>query len=383
MDSPRAWVYFRLSRVRDIGPVLLQRALAAFGAPEAVLAADPARLAQVEGIGTKRMHAFRSAPSIEQAAQESARAAEIGVRLICREDAEWPPGLRNIPDPPAVLYVRGRLLPADAVALGIVGARNCSYYGREQAQRFGALLAGAGLTVVSGGARGIDTGAHLGALQAKGRTIVVQGCGMAHTYPPENQGLYDRIVAEDRGAILSELPLDEPPQRENFLPRNRIIAGMSLGVLVIEANLRSGSLTTARLAADDYGREVFALPGRADSPTSAGTHHLIKTGSAHLVDSLDDILDALGDVGAALRSPAPAAPATPDPQPALFATGGPAVTPVQQQILAVLEGEMSIDELVERSGLPAPTVMAELTFLQLRGYIARVGAHRFTRKRQV
>ena len=211
-------------------------------------------------------------------------------------------------------------------------------------------------------------------------------CGMANSYPPENKPLYDRIVAEGRGAVLSELPLHTPPEASNFPGRNRIIAAMSLGVLVIEANLRSGSLITARLAAADYGREVFALPGRVDSATSAGTHHLIKTGSAHLVDSIDDILDNLGDVGDQLRTAAKSSVVTTAQAPAesLFpAAPAPRPTDPQQKILAALEaagGDVSIDDLCDRSGLPASTVMAELTLLQIRGLISRAGNNRFAKR---
>ena len=218
------------------------------------------------------------------------------MRIICPEDSEWPPGfaddLSMIRRSLLVIVRAGRIEPHDTVAIGVVGSGASARITGARAGGKGVLarlLGGAGFTVNSGGARGIDTGAHHGALRAKARTVVVLGCGHGHTYPPENKGLFERIVAEDRGAILSELPLRTPPNSENFLPRNRIIAGMSLGVLVIEANIKSGSLTTARLAGVDYGREVFALPGPVNSPTSAGTHQLIKTGSATLVDSLDDI----------------------------------------------------------------------------------------------
>ena len=284
--------WLRLARLPGVGPVLIRRLLEALGSPEAILAAHPAGLAAVEGIGTHRANQIvtHSARTEKPAREELALAQENGVTVVAQDDPRYPPALKTITDPPLVLYVRGELVERDAVAVGIVGARQCTLYGREQASRFGHDLAAAGLTVISGGARGIDTGAHLGALRAKGRTVVVQGCGLLHTYPPENKELYERIVREAGGAVISELPLDAPPTKENFPPRNRIIAGMSLGVLVVEANLRSGSLITARLAAADYGREVFALPGRLDSPASAGTHHLIKSGSAHLVESVQDIL---------------------------------------------------------------------------------------------
>ena len=391
--------WLRLSRVPGIGPVLVKRAVTALGAPEAVLAAHPPVLASIEGIGTSRAQAFAAAPSPDEARRELATIRHHGLELLCPDDPRWPVGLKTIPDPPIVLHLRGTLVPEDNLAVGIVGARQCTMYGREQSARFGALLAQAGFCVISGGARGIDTAAHEGALRAKGRTIVICGCGLLECYPPENAALYERIVAEG-GALLSELPLDAPPAKENFPPRNRIIAGMSLGILVVEANLRSGSLITARLAAADYGREVFALPGRVDSPASAGTHHLIKSATAHLVENVEDILAALGDMGAAMRevgrvqaaeeTPAMAAPLTaPD---SLFANSGddqshaaapaPRFTGVQQRILAALDGQASsVDELMERTGLPAAVLMAELTMLQIRGVVDRAGGNCFAKRR--
>ncbi len=261
------------------------------------------------------------------------------------------------------------------------------------AGRFGRALAEAGLTVVSGGARGIDTCAHEGALLAGGRTVVVQGCGLLHNYPKENSRLYERIVAEGAGAVLSDFPLDMPPLKENFPPRNRIIAGLSLGILVIEANLRSGSLITARLAAADYGREVFALPGRADSPASAGTHHLIKTMVAHLVENVGDILENLGEVGAALKGTEEAAAPEAAPADAMaeIAAASPAaataaatvsLTADQQRILTAMGSEpTAIDEIIEETGLSVAVVMAQLTLLQIGGVIGRAPRNRFVKGR--
>ena len=387
-DSLLAWL--RLSRVPNIGPVLVKRAVELLGSPQAVLAADPGRLADVEGIGTLRAQAFSHAMRVDEAQREIDLVAQHGMELLCPDDPRWPAGLRTIPDPPMILYLRGTLLPEDNLSIGIVGARQCTLYGREQSSRFASQLAQAGFSIISGGARGIDTAAHEGALRVHGRTIVIQGCGNLNIYPPENAALYDRIVAQG-GAILSELPLDAPPAKENFPPRNRLIAGMSLGILVIEANLRSGSLITARLAAADYGREVFALPGRVDSPASAGTHHLIKSMTAHLVETADDIVTALGEVGAAVRevqahSPPPAETAK---QQSLFAapTSAPAPAPqatftaTQQKILAALDStQISVDELVDRTSLPPAVLMAELTMLQIRGAVARGAANCFTRR---
>lgn len=397
VSDERLLSWLRLVAVPMFGPVLIRRAVEALGSPEAVLQADAVRLAMVEGIGPQRAESFACAVAgtLEQARRDLDEARMRHIQILCRDHAGWPPGLRNIHDPPVVLYVRGRLAARDAVAIGIVGSRKCSLYGREQAERFGALLAGAGMTVISGGARGIDTGAHLGALRAKGRTVVVQGCGMGHCYPPENVDLYQRIVDEDAGAIISELPLHVAPSSENFPPRNRIIAGMSLGVLVVEANERSGSLITARLAADDYGREVFALPGRVDSACSAGTHQLIKKGMAYLVENLGDILEGLGDVGRALKEPGTAAPERAkrpsassaggsEQEIGLFEAPAPAFTHAQRQIMEALRQDgghgCSVDDLCEQTHLPAAVVMAELTMLQIRGLVHRTADHRFARK---
>jgi len=394
VSDDRLLAWLRLSRVPNIGPILLKRALATFKTPETLLAAHPAALSAIDNFGTTRAQAFQNAMPLDEAQRTLDTARAHGFEILCPDDPRWPTGLKHIPDPPIILFLRGQLLPQDNLALGIVGARECTIYGREQSARFGALLAGAGLTVISGGARGIDTAAHEGALRAKGRTIVVLGCGLLNCYPPENAGLYDRIAAEG-SAILSELPLDAPPAKENFPPRNRIITGMSLGILVVEANLKSGSLITARLAVNDYNREVFALPGRIDSPASAGTHHLIKTGAAHLVENVDDILSALGDLTQPLREAAvETAPPTPDPAP-LFAAQPPAAakpapakpapeatfTSVQHKILSALDGhELLLDDLLERTGLSPSVLMAEITMLQIRGAITRNPGNHFAKK---
>src|SRR5690606_27078295 len=228
----------------------------------------------------------------DAAAHELEQARALGVTLLSLEDADYPPLLREIPNPPLVLYMKGDLQPRDLNAVAIVGSRKCSHYGREQAERFGSLLAGAGVTVISGGARGVDSAAHRGAIRhPDGRTIAVLGCGIDITYPPENQSLFEQIAA--RGAVISEYPIGTQPLAENFPRRNRIVSGMSRGVLVIEADTRSGALITARQAADDHNRPVMAIPGRVDNPLSAGPHALIRDG-ATLVTSLEDILDALG-----------------------------------------------------------------------------------------
>ena len=224
-------------------------------------------------------------------------AAKLGVWIIHMEDPRYPPGLRQIYDPPPVLYVKGTLDRADNLAIGIVGCRRCSLYGQEQSSRLAHLLAASGFTIVSGMARGIDTAAHTGALAAEGRTLAVQGCGLSRIFPPENAKLFELISAS--GACISELPLRAEPLAENFPPRNRIIAGLSLGTIVVEAGLRSGAMITAQ-AALESNREVMAVPGKVDSPLSQGPHRLIKDG-AKLIETVEDVMEALGYIGEQLK----------------------------------------------------------------------------------
>ncbi len=298
--SVRHWL--QLALTDGIGPVLARRLVEASGSVAAACVADAERLRAVEGIASK---AGKIAASLRAAAgkvdAELARAAAAGAHVICPDDVTFPPLLREIPDPPLVLYVRGTIEPRDLNAVAVVGSRKCSLYGREQAERFSALLAGAGFTVVSGGARGTDTAAHRGAiLHPAGRTIAVLGSGVDVAYPPENAALFEQLAR--RGAVVSEYPMGTPPVAENFPKRNRLVSGMSRGVLVTEADERSGALITARQAADDHNRPVFALPGRVDNKLSVGPHMLIRDG-ATLVTRLEDILDDLGPLPAAVVEP--------------------------------------------------------------------------------
>ena len=377
----RHWL--QLSLTEGIGPILSRRLIDTAGGIEAACAATPHLLSQVEGIGMRKAETIHR--SLRAAAglidEQLARAASLGVSLLSPDDELYPVLLRSIPDPPAILYMRGTLELRDLNSFAIVGSRKCSYYGREQAERFGALLAGAGMTVVSGGARGTDSAAHHGALShPKGRTIAVLGSGVDIAYPPENAALFNQIAT--RGAVISEYPLGTPPLADNFPRRNRIIAGLSRGVLVTEAADRSGALITARQACDDHGRPVFAMPGRVDNPMSAGPHQQLRDG-AILAASLDDLLNGL----------------TPLPieahEPTLFAESASAIPAEQnaaEKIADVGERQKfilehlgvdggNVDQLMERTGLDASVILQELTFLTLKGLVKRIDGQTFARKR--
>jgi len=280
-----------------------------------------------------------------------------------------------------VLYVRGKIVEEDRLALGVVGSRKCTAYGREQADRLSGWCAQAGLTIVSGGAYGIDAAAHRAALRVKGRTIIVLGSGLARPYPEDHVDLFDQAVSQG-SAVISEHPMLTSPRAEFFPRRNRIISGLSLGVLVVEAALRSGALITARLAVEDHSREVMALPGRVDSPASAGCHKILRENWATLVTSGPDILDCLNETGAMLQKSLPeslresnGSPAPGDTQPAasanLFEQN---LSESQKRILEALDQPREVDELAARTSLPVAKLQADLTMLQLRCLIARQGS---------
>jgi DNA processing protein len=299
--------------------------------------------------------------------KEISKAEEQGIEIIALGDERYPFLLKESSDPPLVLYVRGSLIESDQAAVALVGSRHPTPYGREQAKRFGQKLAAWGLTVVSGFARGIDRAGHEAALEVVyGRTIAVLGSGLDVIYPREHEALYEEI--RERGALVSEFSLGTPPLAENFPKRNRIIAGLSLGVLVVEAHSRSGSLITAHLAADE-GREVFALPNRVDQLGARGTHRLIKEGAA-LVESPDEILEAL----------------VPRLWPLIQGFPGSKKETIlgeeEAQLLSLFEKAVTADEAARRSGKPIYQVVARLTSLELKGLIRRRFDGRFERLRE-
>ncbi len=278
----------RFALTSGVGSITVNRLLRHFGNSSAILSAGEKELLEVKGLRKPQIAAVLEAAETNPRL-ELEMAEEAGVKIIAYDDPSFPQQLLECNDPPYILYVKGELQPEDAAAVGIVGTRAASRYGCEQAERFGAGLSVSGYTVVSGLARGIDTFAHRGALSARGRTIGVIGCGLNHVYPPENRDLYTEIPLS--GAIISEFTMDTSPGKDTFPRRNRIIAGLSLGVLVIEAPERSGALITSRQAME-MGREVFALPGRVDQENNSGSHKLIREG-ATLVCQPSDIIDEL------------------------------------------------------------------------------------------
>ncbi|GAB4531964.1 MAG: DNA-processing protein DprA [Anaerolineales bacterium] len=278
-----------------------------------------------------------------------------GIRVLTWADAAYPERLRTLDAPPPVLYLRGDLLPADDWAVAIVGTRRVTRYGRQVAEELAAALAGQGITVVSGLARGVDGVAHQAALRAGGRTLAVLGCGVDQVYPPEHRHLAEEICAQ--GALLSDYAPGTPPDAVNFPPRNRIIAGLSLAVVVVEAGESSGALITAQFALEQ-GREVFAVPGSIYAPLSIGPNRLIKDG-AHPLLSVADLLEVLNISRVAQYKQARLA--LPD-------------DPVEARLLALLQAEsLHVDELGVRADLPIAQVSAALTMMELKGLVRQVG----------
>lgn len=291
--------YLVLNLLPGIGPVRVARLLRRFGSPEAVLRQPAAALGSVTGCGAATAAVIAGWRQTIDLEREHRRIRETGVTVLTPADDGYPSPLRDMIDGPLVLYVMGQLTAADARAVAVVGSRQTTNYGIQSARRLSFQLAAAGMTVISGLARGIDTAAHEGALAAKGRTVAVIGSGLGHIYPPENQALAERIAA--CGAVVSEFPIDYPPDKQSFPLRNRIVAGWALGTLVVEAPGRSGALITANQALD-YGRNVYAVPGPIDRPSSHGANRLIQEG-ARLVMDAADIVDDLSQLLPPRRGP--------------------------------------------------------------------------------
>ncbi len=362
--SLRPWLALR--EVRGVGDATLCRLVQAFGTPEAVLSATVAALREVGGLSASQADLIRRGPDPDRQRdidRELREFSRLRASVITCLDEAYPPRLRAIPDPPPFLYLNGSITAADHQAVAVVGARNATQAGRLLTEQLSRELASIGLTIVSGLALGVDAAAHRGALAAGGRTVAVLGCGLDRTYPSEHRTLRRQI--EENGAVVSELPLGAYPHAYHFPRRNRIISGMGLGVLVTEAAARSGSLITARLAAEQ-GREVFAVPGPVRLEQSRGPHGLIKQG-AKLVESVQDILEELlPQLDLAVKERLKQQPPSPGQNRARLEDE----EAVVYQLLS--DQPTPIDELIVKSGLPAGRVTSVLLAIELKGLARRL-----------
>lgn len=368
-DAEERFWWLALSKVPGVGPVTFLKLLQRFGSPRAVFQAPLESLTRLERVGPAVAGAILGFRERDQVLRELERLDGLGVRMILYGSQEYPPGLAAIADPPPILFVRGEILPQDRAAVAIVGSRAASQQGLRVTHRIARELAMAGITVVSGMARGIDSEAHRGALAAAGRTIAVLGCGPNVIYPPENRELFFRIV--EHGAVVSEYSLDVGPDAVHFPSRNRIISGLCLGVTIVEAAPQSGSLITARLALEQ-GREVFAVPGHVDSMRSRGTNRLIREG-ARLVESARDILEELAPLLEAWGRPEI------QREQELAVQEEPLSQEEEQLLLLVGEEETHIDELIRRSGWAPSMTTSLLLQLELKGRIRQLPGKRFAR----
>jgi DNA processing protein len=343
-----------------------------FGCAEAALQASLAELSAVPYLGEQVAERILQARDPQEADRELQRAEQAGVRLIAWGTPEYPTSLTTLSDPPHVLYLRGTRTAADERAAALVGSRHCTDYGRRMAARLAEGLARAGVTVVSGLARGIDGVAHRAALQAGGRTLAVLAAGLSRIYPPEHKDLAREVEAA--GAVLTEARMQQEPLAGLFPVRNRIISGLSAVVVVVEAAERSGALATAHHAADQ-GRTVLAVPGSVDAPSSGGCHELIRKGAV-LCRGVEDILEELHGVSAMAvaqkAASAPAAPPAPVGPP-------PGLDEVQRRIWEQLEQACHLDQLVQRLGLSVPQVSTALMMMEMKKVVRRLPGNRYER----
>jgi DNA processing protein len=355
-----------LNMLPTVGPVRLRKLLEVFKTPQQILAAKRNELRKVEGIGSEVADQISNWESTIDLGAELDRVREFGVKIIAQESSLYPRPLHEIHAPPIVLYVWGELKERDHHAIGIIGARRTTHYGVESAKKLAYQLAYAGLTVISGLARGIDTAAHQGALAAKGRTIAVIGSGLARLYPPENAALAEKIRAGN-GAIVSEFSMEIEPDRQTFPMRNRIISGWSHGVLVVEAGLNSGALITASQALEQ-GRSVYAVPGHINAPSAMGSNRLIQQG-AKLVMDASDILE---DLEILLPEAKPTAEAAVRPLPPLSED--------ERRIYDAIEAaETSIDDITEKTRLASATVSSTLLQLELKRLVKQLPGKYFVK----
>jgi DNA processing protein len=382
-EALRAWL--RLANIA-FSPRLLCALLAHFADdPQAIFAASDAALEAIPAFQARHLVRLRD-PAFAATDRQMAWLERHGVRLVLFRQPDYPRLLREIPDPPPLLFLRGTLLESDRFSVGVVGSRRATPYGRATAERLARELAGQGLTIVSGGAIGIDAAAHRGTLAAGGRTIAVLGCGLDVDYPRENRALFAQIAAT--GALLSEYPLGAQPEAWRFPARNRIISGLAQGVLVVEAPRQSGALITARCAADQ-GRPVLSVPGNIDRPSSAGTNDLLKEGATPITET-EDVLRALNMIVLPARrehqraldfaetAEASALPASDAASPRSLAARN--LPERQRRLLETLSlSPRHIDPIAQEAGMTAVEAGVEMTFLELSGLVRRLPGNTYIR----
>ncbi len=353
--------YIILSMLPEIGATTAMRLLSKFGTPEAIFSASKAELMSVERVGEKVANSVLENAKNLDIQKIRANIADVGASFIPINSNEYPQKLKTLSDSPVGLYSIGKT-DLNAPCISIVGSRICTVYGQNIARKFASFFARAGFTVVSGMARGIDTSAHIGALEAGGKTIAVLGCGADIIYPPENANLYKKIT--NSGAVISEFPLGTRADKQTFPIRNRIIAGMSLATVIVESDIRGGSMITARLAAEQ-GRDVFAVPGRIDSNASRGCHALIKDG-AFLASSPEDVLDALSFAGQLNLN------LTPTEQNIPQHTSLSLSEDESNVFTAIAElGDASADEISLKANIPIQKCLACLLMLEIKKLISK------------
>ncbi|MGB0143858.1 MAG: DNA-processing protein DprA [Akkermansiaceae bacterium] len=366
LSMTEAEALITLNQLPKTGPVKIRRLLDQFGSAASILRQSPSQLQKVPGIGPEIATLISEWENHADPTAEINLAHERNIKILTQKDEDYPVALRESFDAPVILYVWGTLLPKDLHAVAIVGSRKMTHYGRETARKFGYQLAGAGLTVISGLARGIDTAAHEGAVAAKGRTIGVLGSGLMQLYPPENLALAERI-ADGHGAIISEFPLQNPPDRQTFPQRNRIVANWARSLLVVECPSRSGSLITANLAAE-AGRQIYAVPGPIDRPTSSGCHDLIRDGATLVTDG-SHILQDFQNLN--FKPPGEIVPRPTE----TFLD----LNEEENRVMSALrESDRSVDELVEVTGLATHQISVILMKLELRKLVQTLHGQRFS-----
>lgn len=351
-----------LCAVPDLGPVTIRRLISTFGSPAEVFKVSEKELRSVENVGEVRARSIVSFAGRDGIAKSVEKLRAGGVKILAHGDAGYPEAISALgDDAPLVIYARGDIIKEDRYAMAIVGSRKSSHYGSSVSEKISAELAEMGFTVVSGLARGVDTAAHRGCLSAGGRSIGVLGSGIDVPYPPENKGLMDKL--SESGCVLSEFPTGMPPNRENFPRRNRLISGLALGVLVVEADKKSGALITADYALEQ-GKEVFAVPGNINSLVSQGPNELIKRG-AKPVTGAGDIVEELAPVlkGFMKRRKEKSAVE---------------VTEEERALCDIMSGEpMHIDAVSRKCGITTSKALAVLLGLELKGVVKQTEGKRF------